>query len=143
MRPACAQGTVRRFVAELSWNCAIRNHLEEDRPRFRWRIRLPTVTSVKMFQFPGWPVLKRFFEAVSRSHDGTGRHRFRMCAIRSGQAALSQHWLNAIAKLYSGAIKSPINGAGLAGTIARLPKLSLKNSRGCCLLLCIRSRPIG
>jgi transposase len=59
------------------------------------------------------------------------------------QAALSQHWLNAIDRLYSGAVKSPINGAGLAATIALSPKLSLKNNRGCCLLLCIRSRLIG
>src|SRR5664279_676171 len=66
-----------------------------------------------------------------------------MCAIPSGPAAPSRRWPNATARRCSGAIRSRINGVGLAATTAPSPKPSRKNSLGCWPLLCIRSPPTG
>ena len=57
-----------------------------------------------------------------------------MFAIRSGPAAPSPRWPNAIARPCSGAIRSRTNGPGLATTTAPSPRSSPKNSPACCLL---------
>jgi hypothetical protein len=77
------RGTARRSVVDPSRDQAVRDHLEEDRPHLRWCISLPIVAPVKMFQVPGPPVLKRLFDAVSGTHNGTGRERLRL--TRSGE----------------------------------------------------------
>ena len=75
-RHARERGNAHRSVAAgSSWDQAIRNHSKEDRPRFRWRIRLPVAVAAKMLQFPRLSMLQKLSEAVFGAHYRSDRHR--------------------------------------------------------------------
>jgi len=72
------RGNLRCCAAGFSRNHTVCDHLEEDRPRLRWRVSLPIAVAAQSFEVPGRTVVQKFFEAVSGTHHGTGRHRLRL-----------------------------------------------------------------